>query len=128
MNGKIFLAVGAVFGFLAVASGAFGAHALKSRLVEAGHLETWQTGVDYMMWHALALVFLGFIRKVTDNEHIRRFEFSGWCWVVGIPLFSGSLFGLSLGGPGWLGPVTPIGGLFFLCGWGNMAVLAARWR
>jgi len=98
----------ACFALLAVALGAFGAHALKGALVERGTLETWKTAVDYQIWHALALLL---IAAIDGNRR------SAACFVLGILLFSGSLYFIALGGPSWLGPVTPLGGLSFMLGW-----------
>lgn len=112
------ICIGSIFALTAVALGAFGAHALKGILIEQGTLETWKTAVDYQMWHALSLVVLAMLQK---NDYAARTGFTRNCFCLGIFLFSGSLYALSLGGPNWLGPVTPIGGLCFMAGWAHLA-------
>ena len=96
--------------------GAFGAHALKPTLEAAGTLYVWQTAVDYQMWHALALLFSALIPKSGAAGRAATLLFSS-----GILLFSGSLYWLALGGPSWLGPVTPLGGLSLMAGWVALA-------
>lgn len=97
---------------LAVMAGAFGAHMLAER-VSAARLDTFQTGVTYHMYHALALLVVGWISR---NEP-RRFEWAGYSFLLGILLFSGSLYVLVLTDTSWLGMVTPLGGLAFIAGW-----------
>ncbi|MGB0743697.1 MAG: DUF423 domain-containing protein [Opitutales bacterium] len=97
---------------VAIALGAFGAHALKDRLIESGRLEVWQTAVDYHMWHALALLLCSFIPAQAGSKRVAALFF-----MSGIVFFSGSLYWLALDGPGWLGPITPLGGLAFILGW-----------
>lgn len=103
------LAAAAVFGFLAVALGAFGAHALKNLLEASRHMETWRTAVQYHLAHSIALVVVA----VAGGE----FRRAAWCWLAGMVLFSGSLYLLSATGVKWLGAVTPVGGLLLLAGW-----------
>ena len=98
--------------FLGVALGAFGAHALKTRL-DSGMLQAWNTGVLYHLIHALALFALGLYAKST-GAHI---HVTGWLFFAGIMLFSGSLYALALTGIKPLGAITPLGGLCFLAGW-----------
>ncbi|PWI58298.1 DUF423 domain-containing protein [Sulfoacidibacillus thermotolerans] len=109
-----FLILGAVFAFLAVAFGAFGAHALRSRLSDE-RLAVYQTGVQYQMYHALALLALSVIipRVADPNLGI----FAGRLFVLGIFLFSGSLYVLTLSGKRSFGAITPFGGVAFLLGW-----------
>lgn len=115
-----------VFAALAVALGAFGAHALNERLVQSGMLDVWRTAVDYQMWHALALLGLGaWVRLEPACASCLRRAVT-ILWVLGIVLFSGSLYVLALGGPKWLGPVTPLGGLCFIAGWLLLALCAAK--
>jgi uncharacterized membrane protein YgdD (TMEM256/DUF423 family) len=102
-------------GFLAVALGAFAAHALQQRLSPEA-LATFQTGVQYHMTHALALLGVGLL--MLNNPNARFAEISAYLFMLGIVLFSGSLYGLSLTGMRWLGPITPLGGLCFLGAWG----------
>lgn len=103
---------------LGVALGAFGAHALESKLATNGMLGVWQTAVTYQMLHAIAVFAVAITPQHTSPQIIRWLRRSAWCWLSGILLFSGSLYGLALGGPRLLGPITPIGGLLFLAGWG----------
>lgn len=110
------ICIGSIFALTAVALGAFGAHALKEILVEQGTLQTWKTAVDYQMWHALGLIALAVPLKLGHAS-----PFTRNCFCLGILLFSGSLYALSLGAPNWLGPVTPIGGLCFMAGWAHLA-------
>jgi len=112
--------IGAINGFLAVAAGAFGAHFLKNRL-SAGDLLTFETAARYQMYHALALLAVSALTHARPSATVSA---SGWCMLLGIVLFSGSLYGLTLGGWKWLGPITPIGGLLLLAGW-LMLVVAA---
>ena len=96
----------------AVLFGAFGAHALRETLSAHDSIQTWETAVRYQMWHALALMVLSMI---PDPQSMPKM--TGPCFVVGSLLFSGSLYGLALDGPKWLGPVTPLGGLCLMIGW-----------
>ncbi len=104
--------VGAVCGFLTVAIGAFGAHGLKVRLAETGYAEQFQTGVHYQAIHALALLLSSNAARPGRWRSV-----AGWGFLLGIVLFSGSLFVLGVTGARWLGAVTPFGGLAFLAGW-----------
>ena len=109
--------IGSGFGMLAVIVGAFGAHGLKSVLDANNRLDTFETAVKYQFYHALALVLLGIL--MNQFQH-RSFILSGWGFVIGILLFSGSLYILSLTGMNKLGAVAPIGGLAFVIGWGAL--------
>ena len=108
----ITLAAG-LLGFLGVALGAFGAHGLKATLEARGAAGTWQTAVLYHLVHAVALLALA----AWGKAHAAASAAAGWSWLTGIVLFSGSLYWLALGGPKFLGPVTPLGGVAFLIGW-----------
>lgn len=110
------LGAAAISGAAGVALGAFGAHALKAQLQAAGSESTWDTAVQYHLIHAVALLVLAFWARSVPAM-ASSVTTSGWLFVVGIVLFSGSLYGLALGGPRWLGPVTPLGGLAFIAGW-----------
>ncbi len=103
-------------GALGVSAGAFGAHALKDILTETGNLSTWNTGVLYHLIHlpALLATALFWSTQTYVNPWLAK---ACQCWLIGILLFSGSLYTLALGGPRWLGPVTPLGGLFLISGW-----------
>ena len=110
---------------LAVALGAFGAHALKSRLAP-DMLAIWQTGVTYHAWHALALLALGLLMlHAPDTGPLR---IAAWLFVAGIVLFAGSLYALALGAPRAVGAVTPLGGVAFIAGWIALAVGAWSMR
>ena len=119
---KLFFGLGALLGGLAVVLGAFGAHALRGVLDEAD-LATFEIGVRYQMYHALAL--LGVAWAMTQWE-AGTLVAAGWAFVVGILVFSGSLYTLVLTGQRWLGAVTPIGGVAFIVGWGLLAWTALR--
>jgi uncharacterized membrane protein YgdD (TMEM256/DUF423 family) len=110
---KLFFAIGAVFGFLGVALGAFGAHALKARL-DAEMLAIFEVGVRYQMYHALALLAAGWACTRWPGPVLTA---GGWLFVAGTVIFSGSLYVLSLSGVRWLGAITPVGGLALLAGW-----------
>lgn len=104
----------AIAGFIGVVMGAFGAHGLKSILSEP-HLEIYKTAVSYQMWHAL---LLGLVATLPANNLTR---WAAWCLLAGIILFSGSLYVLAIFNLGWLGMITPLGGLAFLAGWAILA-------
>jgi len=108
-----FIRIAAVFGFLAVASGAFGAHALRARLTP-DMLSVYQTAVLYHFIHALALLGVGILATRDGGPNL---QVTGWAFVVGIVLFSGSLYALAVTGVRVLGAITPIGGVAFLVGW-----------
>lgn len=117
-----FLVLGAVLAGVAVAAGAFGAHGLRARL-EPRLLEVFETAARYQMYHALALLAVGLL---AERRPSRAASAAGWLFVAGIALFSGSLYALALTGIGWLGAITPLGGVAFLAGWTALAVAAAR--
>ena len=112
----LWIKLGGIFGGLSVMLGAFGAHSLKERLTEKS-LATFQTGVQYQFMHSIALILVGLLMLNLGEEFSKRLNRSGWFFLAGIILFSGSLYSLALGGPRWMGPVTPIGGLSFMIGW-----------
>lgn len=114
---KILLVTGSVLGFLGVVMGAFGAHTLRETL-SAEELNILQTGVRYHMYHAFALIVAGWALEQYER---REFVKSGWAFVTGIALFSGSLYLLGLTGIRSLGMITPLGGLAFLVGWFYLA-------
>jgi uncharacterized membrane protein YgdD (TMEM256/DUF423 family) len=119
---RTFLALGALSGGLAVAAGAFGAHGLRGRL-SPDLMAVFETAARYQMYHALALIALA---AVAGRLVGRGAEVAGWLFVAGTVIFSGSLYLLALGGPRWLGAVTPLGGLCFLVGWAALAWTAVR--
>jgi uncharacterized membrane protein YgdD (TMEM256/DUF423 family) len=104
--------LGSILALSAVLFGAFGAHTLKETLSAHDSIQTWETAVRYQMWHALALMLLS-INDLSNNLP----KMTGPCFVIGSLLFSGSLYGLALDGPKWLGPITPLGGLCLMIGW-----------
>ena len=116
-----FLLLGVIAALLGVAEGAFGAHGLKG-ILSADMLIVFETGVRYQMYHAFALMITAMSVKQWGSDHPARFIVAGWCFVIGILLFSGSLFLLSVTGNASLGVITPIGGLAFLVGWGSLAL------
>ncbi|MBE7521145.1 MAG: DUF423 domain-containing protein [Burkholderiales bacterium] len=118
MTARLALALGAILAFAAVALGAFGAHALKSRLAPDS-AAVWQTAVLYHGWHALALVGAGlFLMPRPDAAAI---AVAAWLFLAGVVLFSGSLYVLALTGVRGFGAVTPFGGVAFLAGWAAFA-------
>jgi uncharacterized membrane protein YgdD (TMEM256/DUF423 family) len=125
--------LGAVLGGLAVAAGAFGAHALKDRLSTEA-LGWWATAAHYHLVHAVALVLVGVLEtgggSAADDPPAgsRALRLAGWGFVLGIALFSGSLYALALTGAKALGAVTPVGGLLLLLGWAALATAAVRRR
>jgi uncharacterized membrane protein YgdD (TMEM256/DUF423 family) len=118
---RTFLLVGSILGFLGVAFGAFGAHALKSRL-STEMLAIFETGVRYQMYHAFAvLIVAAAIARLGDAGLLVT---AGWLFAAGVLIFSGSLYALALTGTGIFGAITPIGGLLFLGGWACLAAFA----
>ena len=107
---------GAIHGFLAVALGAFGAHALKEVLDDYG-TGIWDTAVQYQMFHAAALVLVGILMSKGIFGAVKQLKWAMICFNAGIVFFSGSLLILALTGIKVLGAITPIGGVFFLAGW-----------
>ncbi|MFM1654556.1 DUF423 domain-containing protein [Brevibacillus sp. B_LB10_24] len=116
---KAFLIIGGILAFLSVALGAFAAHALKSKLTP-DRLAVFQTGAQYQMYHALALLLTGMLA----DRSAALLVTAGWFFVIGIILFSGSLYALAASGIRKLGAITPLGGLSFLIGWLLLVVQA----
>ena len=112
---KIFLLAGAFLAFTGVAAGAFGAHALKQKL-STDLLNAFEVGVRYQMYHALALIALGILYSNVNYQN-SMISASGWSFIVGTIIFSGSLYILALSGVRIWGAITPIGGVFLLVGW-----------
>ena len=121
MTARLALALGALLAAAAVAFGAFGAHALKSRL-GSDALAIWQTAVQYHAWHALGLIAVGLLLLQWPERS--ALAWAGWAFVAGVALFSGSLYALALSGVRKLGAITPLGGLCFLLGWADFAWVA----
>lgn len=110
-------------GLLAVAFGAFGSHALRDRLDDYA-LRIFETAVQYQFYHSLALLAVGILLlRFPDSSLLQS---SSWLFLIGMLIFSGSLYVLSLSGVRWLGAVTPLGGLAFIAGWACLA--AAAWK
>jgi uncharacterized membrane protein YgdD (TMEM256/DUF423 family) len=122
MTGRHLVALGAAMSGLAVAAGAFGAHALRARL-EPGDLLVFETGARYQMYHGLALIAAGWVAERWPGPLASA---AGWCFLLGIVLFSGSLYALTLSGVRALGAITPIGGVCFLAGWACLALAVLR--
>ena len=112
--------IGALLGALAVILGAFAAHGLKARL-EPAALEIFRTGAYYQMVHAIALLLTGLLALC---RHAPRTPAAAWLFLLGIALFCGSLYLLALTGIGWLGMITPLGGVSFIAGWLLLAAAA----
>lgn len=120
---KLFIGIGATLMALGIAFGAFGAHGLRARL-EPRMLEIWQTGVEYHIYHALGLILIGIISHGIQDSLL--IKWAGSLMLVGIVLFSGSLYLLAFTGSGWLGAITPFGGLSFITAWILLAVAFLR--
>lgn len=119
---RTFAALGALSAAIAVAAGAFGAHALKGHL-SPEDLSVFETAARYQMYHALALLAVAWAATRWPGGAVQA---AGWLFVIGTLLFSGSLYALALSGVRWLGAITPLGGLAFLAGWVCLALGA--WR
>ena len=119
-----FIVIAAINGFLGVALGAFAAHSLAAYFSDKPRLEAnFKTGVQYHFYHAFALLAVAFAAKQFTSSLI---PVAGWLFLLGIILFSGSLYILSLTGKRWLGAITPLGGLAFLAGWVCLAIGALQ--
>jgi uncharacterized membrane protein YgdD (TMEM256/DUF423 family) len=117
---RTFLLIGALAGFIGVGFGAFGAHGLRNRL-SPDMLAAFETGVRYQMYHAFAVLIVALAVARLDGWLVRG---AGWAFTIGIVLFSGSLYVLTLTGVTSLGAITPVGGLAFLVGWGLLIAAA----
>lgn len=111
---KTGLIAGGILGLLTVVIGAFGAHALKNILIENGTLSTFETGVKYQFYHAIALLIAGILAEKISKSWMKRAVYS---FIYGIILFSGSLYVLSLSRLSFLGAITPVGGVLLIGGW-----------
>ena len=119
---RVFVILGSLSGLIAVAAGAFGAHTLRDR-ISADLLVTFETGVRYQMYHALALLAVAWATTRWANSLT---TVAGWLFVAGTLIFSGSLYALSFTGARWLGAITPLGGVAFIGGW--LCLALAAWR
>lgn len=115
---RLFLITGTVSALLAVVLGAFGSHGLEDRL-SANLIAIFETGNRYHFYHSFALLAVGLLAQRADGKWLRR---SGWCFLLGIVFFSGSLYALAISGVRILGAITPIGGGFFIIGWALLTV------
>ena len=123
MTARAALTLAALLMFVAVAAGAFGAHALRTRLAP-DMTAVWQTAVQYHAWHALGLAIVGLLTiHVPERAGL---ALAGWLFIAGIVLFSGGLYAMALTGLRGLGAITPIGGAAFLAGWLALAWAASR--
>lgn len=125
MNKKTILIIASLLGITGVVLGALGAHALEASLTP-DQLESYKTAVRYQMWHALALLFL-----FAAADSLKLFRITAWLWTLGVLLFSGSIYLLSMREVwgidfSWLGPVTPLGGLLIIAGWVVLLVSAFK--
>ena len=119
---RLFFALGSGFALIAVITGAFAAHTLKSKL-SPDMFQVFEVAVRYQMYHALGLIAVAWAASQWSSQLITA---SGWLFVAGIMIFSGSLYILSLTGVRWLGAITPIGGVAFIIGWGCLLWAAIR--
>lgn len=119
---RLFVIIGALSGAIGVAAGAFGAHALRAR-VEPRLLEVFETGARYQMYHAIAMLAAAWIVTRFPGSLANA---SGWLFLAGTVLFSGSLYAMTLTGIRALGAITPIGGVCFIAGWACLALAAMR--
>ncbi len=122
---KKFIVTGALHGFLAVALGAFGAHALKDIVDDYG-LGIWETAVQYQMFHATGLLIIGLLMSSKLLGEVKQLKLAGIFFNLGIVFFAGSLYVLAVSGIKVLGAITPIGGVLFLAGWVLIIVSALK--
>jgi uncharacterized membrane protein YgdD (TMEM256/DUF423 family) len=115
-------AAAGVLGITGVTLGAFGAHGLKAKLAARGMTEAWHIGVQYHLVHALALLALTALCMSTSPQNTRWLTRAALAWIVGVVLFSGSLYAMALDGPKQLGFITPLGGTAFLAGWAFLLI------
>lgn len=121
------VAAGAILGGLAVAAGAFGAHALKPVLEASNQAANWETASRYALVHALAVVVVG-LAATSWRDAASRLMLAAWAFGVGTLIFSGCLFAIALGGPRTLGAIVPIGGGLLILGWAALGVAALTRR
>lgn len=122
---KFFIIIGAISGFLSVTLGAFGAHSLQNILLPT-QLKIYHTAVEYQMYHSLIIVLIGILSRNLENINYSQLKLSGYFFITGIILFSGSLYLLTLTNVSKLGLITPFGGLAFLVGWFLLALFAYK--
>ncbi|MFC5411625.1 DUF423 domain-containing protein [Larkinella bovis] len=121
---KLFIQSGAILGFLGVALGAFGAHALRAMLEVSKRMDTFETAVRYQFYHALALVALGILLQLpaTSAASAKFYGWAGYAYLFGVIIFSGSLYTICFTGITKFGAVAPIGGLLMLAGWALLLI------
>ena len=122
MGRMSWIVLGALGGALAVIAGAFGAHALASRLGPR-ELQLWETAARYLMYGSFAMLAVGLFGAQGARRGVNA---AGWCLLAGSVIFSGTVFGLALGGPRWLGAITPLGGTLLIVGFLVFAWSALR--
>lgn len=122
MSARLVIICSALSGFVSVALGAFGAHLLREQLSSRLY-EVLQTGIQYQMFHTLALLGVGLLML---RQPVKGLSLTALLYLAGIIFFSGSLYVMALSGQHWLGAVTPIGGLLFLAGWMSLGRVAYR--
>ncbi len=123
---KFMLQSGALLGAIAVALGAFGAHALKATLEASGRADTFETAVKYQFYHAIALVLIGVLLSKADASVAKWLHWSGYAFAVGVLIFSGSLYTICFTGITKFGAVAPIGGVLLILGWVMLFVAAGK--
>jgi uncharacterized membrane protein YgdD (TMEM256/DUF423 family) len=121
---NLFLAIASILAGLAVIGGAFASHSLKSVLTDYA-LSIWETGIKYQMYHSIGLFLIAILMK-GEKMPSMWLNTAAFAFIVGIVLFSGSLYGLSLSEIKWLGAITPLGGVAFIMGWGCLAFFAFK--
>ncbi|MBW4633228.1 MAG: DUF423 domain-containing protein [Iphinoe sp. HA4291-MV1] len=119
---QFFLSLAAILGGLSVAAGAFASHALREKISDSS-LEIFEVGARYQMYHALALLVVALLLSRVESPPPTLVA-SGWLFIIGIVIFSGSLYALSLSGVKSLGAIAPLGGAAFIAGWGALAFAA----
>lgn len=123
ISSRRLILIGCIGAGLGVAAGAFGAHMLKE-LLDPPMLAVYDTATRYQMYHAFGMILSGILVRVNQDGAAAK---SGWLFLAGMCLFSGSLYGVSLLGVRWLGAITPVGGTLFIAGWGVLAWRTRQW-
>ncbi len=124
-DARFYLVAGACSAALALALGAFGAHALRGSL-SPDSLSVFETGVRYQFYHAFGLLIVGILLLICNPSQRNGLLWTGRCFIAGTVLFSGSLYALGIAGIGWIGFITPVGGLAWIAGWCILAVTLLR--
>ena len=124
-HSRTLLVCGAIAAGSGVAIGAWGAHGLRT-VVAPDMLATFETAVRYQMYHSIATLIAGVVIEKSSSENVKWIVIAGWCFIIGILLFSGSLYLLVLLNQRWFGVITPVGGISFIAGWIALAISLAR--